>query len=433
MKLSIGKKIGLGYALALVLMAGGSLLAFLELEQIRVLQERMKDVRFPTTTALGNLTGQMNQTQSKAREYILVHDNPELAERSKRDWGEAWSQIESEEERLKVLSAFWELQENRERLAKALEALSRVRGEQEHAMQMATGGEKDAMFRAGLYESERVTTVTDPAKEQLGAVIKSNSELVTQEVGKLTADANGLIWTLVVATGAALLISSVIGYLISRQITVAAKRVLERSEAVATGDLTGNELAVQSRDEIGELAKAVDRMQGSLRAMLSSVSENAQRVASASEEISASATQQAQGAETQKSQTEQVATAMQEMSATVLEISDNSNRAAEAAQKAEETARQGGGIVEETLTIMRGIAGSVGETAKKVHGLGMSSDQIGEIIAVIDDIADQTNLLALNAAIEAARAGEQGADSQWWRMRCGSWPSARARRPRKLR
>jgi methyl-accepting chemotaxis protein len=65
-------------------------------------------------------------------------------------------------------------------------------------------------------------------------------------------------------------------------------------------------------------------------------------------------------------------------------------------------------IVEDTLVKMRGIADSVAQTAKKVESLGHRSNQIGEIIGTIDDIADQTNLLALNAAIEAARAGEQG-------------------------
>jgi len=104
----------------------------------------------------------------------------------------------------------------------------------------------------------------------------------------------------------------------------------------------------------------------------------------------------------------QVVTTINDMSSTVLQVSDNSNRAAEAARQAAETARQGGAIVDETLGKMRNIADSVRGTAQKMEELGKSSDQIGRIIEVIDEIADQTNLLALNAAIEAARAGEQG-------------------------
>jgi methyl-accepting chemotaxis protein len=99
---------------------------------------------------------------------------------------------------------------------------------------------------------------------------------------------------------------------------------------------------------------------------------------------------------------------MQEMSSTVMQVSEHSSKAAAEARNAVETAQEGGNIVNEALTTMRSIADSVGATAEKIGELGKNSDQIGKIIAVIDDIADQTNLLALNAAIEAARAGEQG-------------------------
>jgi methyl-accepting chemotaxis protein len=149
-------------------------------------------------------------------------------------------------------------------------------------------------------------------------------------------------------------------------------------------------------------------MSENLKRMILAILENSEQVASASDELSSSATLQAQGADHQKDQTAQVATAMQEMSCTVQQVSEDCSRAAEASIRAAETAREGGVIVEKALTQMRAISDSVGATAKKIGELGRSTEQIGRIAGVIDDIADQTNLLALNAAIEAARAGEQG-------------------------
>ena len=167
-------------------------------------------------------------------------------------------------------------------------------------------------------------------------------------------------------------------------------------------------LKADSRDEVGQICTSFNGFVKTLHDVITQLAGTADHVASASEEISSSAEQQAQSASTQKDQTAQVATALQEMNVTVQQVSENSSKASEASRKAAETARQGGSIVDQTLAKMQVIAQSVRSTAGRVEELGKSSDQIGRIIGVINDIADQTNLLALNAAIEAARAGEQG-------------------------
>ena len=107
-------------------------------------------------------------------------------------------------------------------------------------------------------------------------------------------------------------------------------------------------------------------------------------------------------------QTGTVATASEQMSATSMEIAQNCGLAAQNSQQGSKLATDGVSVVQETLAGMNRIAEKVKQSAVTVESLGSRSEQIGEIVGTIEDIADQTNLLALNAAIEAARAGEQG-------------------------
>lgn len=124
--------------------------------------------------------------------------------------------------------------------------------------------------------------------------------------------------------------------------------------------------------------------------------------------VSATSGNMASAAEDVALQAGTIATASEEMSATSADIARNCLYAAENAQKATMQTTQGVEIVHKSSELMAGIARRVMESSRTVEGLGQRSDQIGQIVNTIEDIADQTNLLALNAAIEAARAGEMG-------------------------
>lgn len=183
------------------------------------------------------------------------------------------------------------------------------------------------------------------------------------------------------------------------------KSLADGAQRIAANDLRVDVTPKSENDILGNSFKT---MAGNLRNIVSQLNEGSNELVAAANEIASTSAEMAKGANNQTEQAVQISSAIEEMTATILQSSQNANTAREISEQASSTAGMGQGIVQNTVTGMMNIASAAGDSTGIVSELAQAADRIGEIISVIDDIADQTNLLALNAAIEAARAGEQG-------------------------
>ena len=200
----------------------------------------------------------------------------------------------------------------------------------------------------------------------------------------------------------------VVNYLLLNSILLKRlRRISEVANAISNKDLT-HECLMQSADTIGEIIQSFNSMAKNLRELIGQTVELSGNVRHNSDSIRSFMSGISGNLNEQTSRAGEISSSIDHLADTVAQISTNSADAASKANEATHHARQGGEVVQKTIQGMDKISRAVNDAAQAVEELGQNSNQIGAIVAVIEEIAGQTNLLALNAAIEAARAGEQG-------------------------
>ncbi|MCU0427637.1 MAG: methyl-accepting chemotaxis protein [Candidatus Kapabacteria bacterium] len=183
--------------------------------------------------------------------------------------------------------------------------------------------------------------------------------------------------------------------------------MLKSVEQLAKGDLTQN-VQAEKNDDIGRLFEGYNAAVENMRGLVAQVVEAVEATNESSANIYLVTEQTMNDIREQSSQTRNVAAAMEEMTVVIGENTRHASLAAHQAAQASDDARRSGSVIQGMIKNVGEVSSVVKESAARIEALGRSSEQIGEIVSVIEEIADQTNLLALNAAIEAARAGEQG-------------------------
>ncbi|TDV49221.1 twitching motility protein PilJ [Pseudomonas graminis] len=183
-------------------------------------------------------------------------------------------------------------------------------------------------------------------------------------------------------------------------------RLLDEIEDLADGNLTV--AASVTEDFTGAIADSINYSIDQLRELVSTINLTAEQVFGAVKDTQTTATQLAAASEHQALQIAAASNAINDMATSIDQVSANASESVTVAERSVTIANKGNEVVHNTITGMDNIREQIQDTSKRIKRLGESSQEIGDIVSLIDDIADQTNILALNAAIQASMAGDAG-------------------------
>lgn len=241
---------------------------------------------------------------------------------------------------------------------------------------------------------------------------------VSQVNKKINAEVAG-IWILALII---LAVSSIAMYFFVSMLIRPLNRIKDLTANIANGDLSQSDIAVRSKDEVGELAESINTMAASLRNVVSQVQTSSKEVTSetvalsrvasnsvdAIRELTAANQQAAASTQEQNANIEEMQATLEEINAGIEEINASAQQASYIAKNSTVTSKEGTKRIDEMLSGLEAVDENTNQLADIITMLEKQSDKITQFVKIINTISDQTNLLALNAAIEAARAGEHG-------------------------
>ncbi len=380
--MKVGLRLGLGFALVLVLMIA---IIFTGIRNMSAIQEHMDTivkVNNARASMISEMLGSVREVAIAMRNMLLVKDMDKRQEQKKRiderraEFNDNFKKVED--------SIMADDTKGHEIIAKITADRDAARPLNNRVIELALSGGKDGESVDLMDRESR--PATRKWIDTLVELVKHNEDRSKMRYEQSVSAYNSARTLMFTLGGIAIVLAIVIAMFLTRSITLPLGEGVNVMNQLAQGDLRVR-IEVKSKDELGQLLTAMKNMVEKLTAIVGDVKSASDNVASGSQELSSGAQQISQGATEQAASIEETSSSMEEMTSNIKQNSDNSHQTEKIAQKSANDAIEGGKAVSETVGAMKEIAGK---------------------ITIIEEIARQTNLLALNAAIEAARAGEHG-------------------------